>query len=231
MSKLFIRRLLPLAILLTVLSSVAWAVTSEQIATRLRNKINSKWKTTSLQVTVKPLSDADTQKGRFAAINVKANSVVVRDVKLTGVAISATDVTLDLNQLVRKNQVVTTRRKTGHFTARVSESDLNKALAHKKNSIENLRVALGSNGRLTFTGKYKFGLGANLKLEGKLDSPDHYRVNFVPTKASVNGIPLPTGPLKTVLQKMNPLLDLKSIPLSPRINKITVTQGSLTMSG
>ena len=112
MSKLFIRRLLPLAILLTVLSSVAWAVTSEQIATRLRNKINSKWKTTSLQVTVKPLSDADTQKGRFAAINVKANSVVVRDVKLTGVTISATDVTLDLNQLVRKNQVVTTRRKT-----------------------------------------------------------------------------------------------------------------------
>jgi hypothetical protein len=230
MSKLLSRRLLPLALLLTVLSSLAWAVTSDQIATRLRNKINSKWKTSGLQVCVKPMSDADTQKGRFAAIGVQANSVIVSDVKLTGVCISATDVTLDLNQLVRKNQVVTTRRKTGHFIANVSETDLNKALTYKKNSIENLRVALG-NDRLTFTGKYKFGLSTRLKLEGKLESPDHYRVNFVPTKASVSGIPLPTGPLKTVLRKMNPLLDLKKIPLSPRINKIVVQQGLLTMSG
>lgn len=230
MSRLFIRRLLPLALLLTLLSSLAWALTADQVQTRIRNKINSKWRTTNLKIDVKPISDYDTAKGRFAAIGVTASTVLLRDVKLTDVNIAATDVTLDLNQLVRKNQVVTTRRKTGHFMARVSEADLNKALALKKNSIDDLKVSLG-NGKITFTGKYKFGLSAKLKLEGRLESPDHYRVNFVPTKASVGGIPLPTGPLKTVLNKMNPLLDLKKIPLSPRISKIVVQQGSLTMSG
>jgi uncharacterized protein YpmS len=215
---------------MTIVSSLAWALTADQVQTRIRNKINSKWRTTNLKIDIRPISDYDTAKGRFAAIAVSASSVLISDVRLTGVDIDATDVTLDLNQLVRKNQVVTTKRKTGHFSARVSESDLNKALSYKKNSIEDLKVTLG-NGKLTFTGKYKFGLSAKLKLEGRLESPDHYRVNFVPTKASVGGLPLPTGPLKTVLNKMNPLLDLKKIPLSPRINKIVVQQGSLTMSG
>lgn len=224
------RHLLPAALILLLASSLAWALTSDQVCTRIRNKVNSKWKTSNLKVTVTPSSEAETAKGRFKAINVTANSVVISDVKLTGVNISATDVTLDLDQLVRKNQVVTKRRKTGHFTARVSESDLNKALTHKKKSIENLKVVL-SGGKLIFTGKYKFGIGANLKLEGRLETPDHYKVNFVPTKASVNGIPLPAGPLKGVLKKMNPLLDFKTVPLTPRIERINVGTGSLTMSG
>lgn len=216
--------------ILVIVTSLAWAITTDQVTTRIRNKINQKWKTSNLKVTVTPYNQTETSKGRFAAINVVASSVTVDDVKMTGVKISATDVTLDLNQLVRANQVVTTRRKTGHFMAKVGEADLNKALTHKKNTIQDLRVAL-ANGTLTFTGKYKFGIGANLKLEGRLETPDHYKVNFVPTKASVNGIPLPAGPLKVVLQKINPLLDFRKVPLNPRIEKIIVSGGTLTMSG
>lgn len=222
--------LLPAAATLMVLSSLAWAITADQVSTRIRNKINSKWKTTNLKIYVKPYSAAETNKGHFEAIAVTATSALISDVKLTGLNIKATDVTLDLGELVHKNQVVTTRRKSGHFIAKVSEADLNKALAHKKNTIQNLHVQLAG-GTLTFTGTYKFGIGANLKLVGKLESPDHYKVNFVPTKASVNGIPLPAGPLRTVLQKMNPLLDFKKVPLNPRIEKIVVSAGMLTMSG
>jgi len=224
------RVLLTLTGALLVVTSLAWALTSDQVCTRIRNKINQKWQTTSLKVAVSPYNATETSKGRFSAINVAASSVLIDGIKLTGVKISASDVTLDLNQLVRSNQVVTTKRKTGHFVARVSQSDLNKALTHKKNTIQNLQVVL-ANGTLTFTGTYKFGLGANLKLEGRLETPDHYKVNFVPTRASVNGIPLPAGPLKIVLQRINPLLDFKKVPLNPRIEKIIISGGLLTMSG
>lgn len=229
MSRSF-QRLWPAALLLLLVSSLAWALTSQQVCTRIRNKINSKWKTTNLKVNVTPFNEEATENGRFKAISVTANSVCIGDVKLTGVNINATDVTLDLNQLVRKNQVVTTRRKSGHFIARLSESDLNTALSYKKNSIQNLKVVLDK-GTLTFTGTYKFGIGANLKLVGHLETPDHYKVNFVATKASVNGIPLPAGPLRLVLQRLNPLLDFKKVPLTPRIEKIIVGNGSLVMSG
>lgn len=224
------RRVWPVALPLLLVCSLAWALTSQQVTTRIRNKINSKWRTTNLKVNVTPFSEADTQKGRFKAVTVTANSVCIGDVRLTGVNISATDVTLDLDQLVRKNQVVTTRRKSGHFMARLSEADLNKALAYKKNSIKDLHAVLDG-GRVVFTGTYKLGFGAHLRLEGRLETPDHYKVNLVPTKASVNGIRLPSGVLTTVLKKVNPLLDFRKVPLNPRIEKIEITNGVLTMSG
>ena len=233
MSSLTTRRariLLTVGGVLLVVTTLAWAITSDQVCTRLRNKINQRWQTTNLKVSVTPYNATETDRGHFSAINVSASSVCISDVKLTGVQISATDVTLDLSQLVRSNQVVTTKRRSGHFMARVSQSDLNKALAHKKNTIKNLQVTL-ANGMLTFTGKYKFGLTARLRLEGRLETPDHYKVNFVPTRASVNGLRLPAGPLKPVLKKINPLLDFKKVPLNPRIEKIIVWGGAVTLSG
>ena len=224
------RRLWPAALTLVLVSSFAWALSSDQVRTRIQNKINSKWKTSNLRVAVVPFTPQDSAKGRFKTINVSANSVCIGDIRLTGVTINAADVTLDLDQLLHKNQVVTTRRKTGHFAARLSETDLNRALSYKKNTIQNLRATL-ANGTVTFTGTYKFGLGANLKLVGHLETPDHYKVNFVPTKASVNGIPLPAGPLRMVLNRVNPLLDFKKVPLNPRIGKIVIGSGWLTMSG
>jgi len=44
-------------------------------------------------------------------------------------------------------------------------------------------------------------------------------------------VPLPAGVLKSVLAKMNPLLDFRKLPLSPRIEKVIVQPGALTMSG
>src|ERR1035437_3663250 len=99
MSNLTTRRALPALLAgLMVLTSLAWAISSDQVCKRIRNKINSKWRTTDLKVSVTPFSSTETQKGRFSAINVTASSVCIKDVKLTGVKINATDVTLDLNQ-------------------------------------------------------------------------------------------------------------------------------------
>lgn len=221
--------LLPLG-LVALVASTAWAITADQVAKRITNKINSKWQTTALSVKVVPYDDTETNKGRFRQIDVTARAVIVRDVKLSPISISATDVTLDLDKLVRENQVVSTRRRAGHFSTHVSERDLNLALAHKKTPIQNLACQLGV-GTITFTGTYKLGLGANLKLEGRLECPDHYQVNFIPTRAAVSGVPLPAGPLKTVLSKLNPLLDLRKIPMSPRIERLIVTPSGISMSG
>jgi hypothetical protein len=214
-----------------LVGSLAWgAITADQVAKRIANKINSKWKTQGLKVWVVPFSSTDTNKGRFKKITVLATSVIVSGVKMSPVTINTEDVTLDLGKLVRENQVVSTRRKAGHFSAKVTQANLNVALARKKTPIQNLACALG-NGTMTFTGTYKLGFGANLRLEGVLECPDHYKVNFVPKKASVSGVPLPAGPLKTVLAKMNPLIDFKTVPMAPRVEKITITSGVLAIGG
>ncbi len=214
-----------------VLGSLAWgAITADQVKQRLASKVTSKWPTSGLKVWVVPYDTTNTNKGRFKKITVSAASVTVSGVKMAPVTISAEDVTLDLNKLLRENQVVSTKRRTGHFSAKVSQANLNVALAKKHTPIQNLACTLG-NGTLTFTGTYKMGLGANLKLEGVLECPDHYKLNFVPKRASVSGVPIPAGPLKTLLNKMNPLIDFKAVPLSPRVETITISNGMLTITG
>ncbi len=66
---------------------------------------------------------------------------------------------------------------------------------------------------------------------GKLKIEEHRNVNFVPTAASVNGIPLPAGPLRTMLNRLNPLIDFQTIPLKPRIDQIEIKDDYILVKG
>lgn len=221
---------LGVVVLVALGSSLAWALAPEQVAARLRSKMNSQFKTSNLQVKVVPYSEADSAKGRYKLISVKATSVIIEDVRLAPVDIQATDVTLDLNKLTRSNRVVTLHRGGDRVVTRVTERDLNLALAHKDIPIQNLKVQL-SNGLLIFTGTYRLGLGANLRLEGALECPDKYKINFIPKRASVSGVPLPAGPLRTLMSKLNPMIDMRKVPLSPRVHSIRISGGQLVLNG
>ena len=216
---------------LTVVASAAWAVSADQIGARIRNRMNCLWQVSNLKILVTPYQrDAGLDQGCVKRLDVTATSVVIDGVKMTGVKLAADDIVLDLGRLMHNNQVVFKRKRSDTIRCRVSESDLNKALTYKKNTIQNLHVKLGD-GLLTFTGTYKFGLGANLMLQGRLAIQQGYLLNFVPTRASVNGVPLPTGVLKIVLSKVNPLIDFHKVPLQPSIDRIIVDTGYVTVVG
>ncbi|MBU0611040.1 MAG: DUF2993 domain-containing protein [Armatimonadetes bacterium] len=210
----------------------AWAaMTPAQVASRMRSRMMHLWTISNLRIAVSAYpGNANLDKGAFKQIKVTADSITVSGVKMTQVLLQAQDVVLDIPTLQTKNDVKVIRRGADKIYARVSEADLNRALTHKKCSIENMRVKLGQ-GKLVFTGKYRFGLSTSLMLQGRLEVPDGYHINFVPTKASVGGLPLPATPLRTVLNRMNPLLDLKSITLSPRIDRLIVQPGYMIVQG
>lgn len=224
-------RCLCLLVGLAVMAGVAWAVTADQIATSLRNSIACRWRSTDLKVQVTPYAGcAGLDQGRIKRISVTATSVTMEGIKMTGVKLSADDLVMDVPKLVHSRLVIITRRRADTIQCRVGEADLNKALALKPNGIQNLHVTLGD-GVLTFTGTYKLALGANFMLQGRMETPDNYKINFVPTKASVNGVPLPTGPLKMILSKVNPLIDFHKVPMQPKIDRIIVESGYLAVVG
>lgn len=215
-----------------VLSGIVWAaVTPQQVATRLRNRIASAWQPVNLRISVVPYpGNTDLDKGAFRHIGFSADSIVIDGVKITEVRGGAYDPVLDLDKLTRLNKIVLLRRSSTYIYGRVTERELNKALTYKKNTIENLRVKVGQ-GTVSFTGTFKFGLSTNLFLEGRLEVPDGYKINFVPTKASVGGIPLPAAPLRTVLKRINPLLDFHKVMFSPKIKRLEVKPGCITLIG
>ena len=213
------------------MSTAGAAMTPDQVAARMRSRMMHLWTVCNLRIAVTAYpGNANLDKGAFKQIKVTADSITVSGVKMTQVLMQAQDLVLDIPALRTKNDVRVIRRGADKIYARISEADLNRALTHKKNSIENMRVKLG-HGTLVFTGRYRFGLSTSLMLQGRLEAPDGYRINFVPTKAAVGGIPLPATPLRTVLNRMNPLLNLKSIPLAPRVDRLIVQPGYLTVQG
>ena len=210
-------------VLVAVTAMLAYAtVTVEGVRNRISDKIRSKFKLQNLVIKVIPfVSDSLTQQGRFQSIVISADKIERKGIALRQIYIKAFDVTLDIVQLYEEGDVETKSCKRTSFSGRVYKADLNKLLALKKTPIENLKVSF-ENKKLVFTGKYKLAFGHNLRMVGDLRIEKRRKINFIPTAVSVNGIPLPAGPLRSMTKKLNPLIDFDKIPLKPRVDQIKI---------
>jgi hydroxypyruvate isomerase len=140
--------------------------------------IKQKWTCKNLKIKVVPFhNDSMTQAGRFQAIVFRADSISRKHITVAPIYVKAFDVTIDIYALFYKDKIRTTKR--------------------KKTVVD----------ILTFTGEYAAVFGHHLLMEAKLQIVDHRKINLVPTKVKVNGIPLPSGPVRSLLSKVNPLLD------------------------
>jgi hypothetical protein len=144
--------------------------------------------------------------------------------------VKAFDVTLDTHQLFSKDNIRTTRRKNTIIKAEISEKDINTLLEMKDMPVDNPHIDF-CNGKLIFTGKYQAIFGHSLRMEAKLQVQNKRKINLVPTKVTVNGIPLPAGPVRTLLSKVNPLLDLNEVPLTPKIESLTIKPDRVEIKG
>ncbi len=209
--------------LVAVVAMLAYAAaTAEGVRNRISQKIRSKFKVTNLVIKVVPFqSDYWTQRGRFQAIVISADKIERKAIAIRKIYIKGFDVTLDIEDLYQEGDVETKSCKKTSFSGRVYKDDLNKLLALKKTSIKNLRVEFEDN-KLVFTGTYNFAFGHNLRMVGVLKVENRTKINFVPTAVSVNGIPLPAGPLRSVLSKLNPLFDSSKVPLKPKIDQVNI---------
>ncbi|MFO7945890.1 MAG: LmeA family phospholipid-binding protein [Armatimonadota bacterium] len=219
--------------LIFLVSSAAMAgeVTPEKIETKIKRIITEKWTCKNLVVKVVPFqSNSLTQSGRFQAIVFSADSIYHNGVTVAPIYVKAFDVTLDLYKLYYKNDIRTKRRKNTIINAQISEKDINTLLKMKNMPVKNPKIDFQQD-KLVFTGKYEAVFGHNLMMEAKLEVVDHRKINLVPTKVTVNGIPLPTGPVRSLLSKINPLLDLNEVPLTPKVDSLKVLPDHIEIKG
>ncbi|MFP3904557.1 MAG: DUF2993 domain-containing protein, partial [Armatimonadota bacterium] len=201
-------------------AAVAGQVTAEKIQDKMRHIITGKWTCKNLVIKVVPFqSDSLTQSGRFQAIVFSADSISDNGVTVAPIYVKSFDVTIDLYTLYYKNKIRTKRRKNTVITAQISEKDINTLLKMKEMPVENPKIDFQQD-KLVFTGKYEAVFGHNLVMEAKLEVVNRRKINLVPTKVTVNGIPLPTGPVRSLLSKINPLLDLNEVPLTPKVDSL-----------
>ncbi len=228
-----LQSILVLVVILTAFAAtvVYGAVSAEGVRNRISAKIKERYKVKNLVIKVIPFqSDYWTQRGRFKSIVVSADRIERKGIAICNAYTKAFDVTLDIARLYERGEVETKSRKKTIFSGRIYKDDLNKLLALKETPIKNLAVDF-EDGKMVFTGTYRFGFGHHLRMVGKLNVENHSKVHFVATAASVNGIPLPAGPLRTVLNRLNPLIDFQTIPLKPRIDNIQIKDNYILIKG
>ena len=221
----------PLLLLLLANAALAGPVTPEKVRDKIVKIIKEKWTCKNLDVKVVPFAnDGMTQAGRFQAIVFQADAISHKHITVAPIYIKAFDITIDIYELFYKSHIYSAKRKNGAIEAKISEADLNKLLQMKDMAIKNPRVDFGDNA-LTFTGKYAAVFGHDLLMEAKLQIVDHRKINLVPTKVKINGVPLPAGPVRSLLSKVNPLLDMSEMPLHPELDSITITPTHIIMKG
>jgi hypothetical protein len=207
-------------ILVVGICVAACAVTAKDVENKLRAKVTEKWHTDNLRVTVVPYdSQARTNKGQFAKIFVAADAAQQKEkhIRIVEFEISAKDVDLDLDALMNHNEVTVQSEKLSSCHVKLMKDDVNRLLALKDTPIENLRAEFGNN-EITFSGKYHF----NIKLTGTLEVKNTYEIWFKPTQASIGILSIPTGIVNQFLSKMNPIVDMRDVPLRPRIKVINI---------
>jgi hypothetical protein len=230
-----------LPILLSVCGSVRAqvpaCVTADAMATQIQTRILQCFTCTNLEVQVVPFDDPSyTQQGRVQWITISADLLSQGPFNIQKVFVKSFDVTLDLNKLFAPHIVVThTACARSIVTACITEEDLNEIVGPnsslaKNSGIEDLKMTILP-GAIKITGKYHPLFDADLELIGTLSVSDHRNVNFEPTSATFNGIPLPAGLLKVLLRKMNPVVDFHDVPLEPSIDQVVVDDHRVLVTG
>ncbi len=214
---------------LSVAMSASAAITAKAVEKQMRTRLLEKWTCKNLKLKVTPYSSsARTRKGQFAEIRISADWAVRKGkhIKLVDVFVQAKDVQIDTKQMATKGKVVIKSRKYSKARVKLMETDVNRLLAMKKSSIQNLKCDFG-NGLITFTGKYKL----NIKLTGKLEIKNGYELHFIPTKASIGILGVPLGIVNRFLSNLNPIIDMREVPLKPRLKTLTIKPTYMTITG
>jgi len=215
------------AALLCAVSTSAYAATAADVEQRLRNEIATTWKVQNLEVSVVPYTQAHSNQGLFKSVMVRADVADIAGIVVRPVYVKALDVTFDMGLMMAKSPVIRTRsRGQTDLHLELYEKDLNEGLRRAQSVVPDLTASL-ANGQITLTGTYKFIWGNKFRMSGRLAVPDGYKISFVPTAAKVNGIPIPVSGVKILLSRLNPLLDLSSVIMKPKVNSLTIEDGKL----
>ncbi len=121
------------------------------------------------------------------------------------------------------------------FSARLSETSLNRYLRARRPDIPGLSVRLRP-GEATIRARPELAglLGIPLSVRGTLSPRSNgggTLLDFVPGGANVSIVPIPGIVLRFVAERVNPLVDLAALRAPIRVEQVAVGEGEVTLTG
>ncbi|HEY3378156.1 MAG TPA: LmeA family phospholipid-binding protein [Armatimonadota bacterium] len=166
----------------------------------------------------------------------------VRDVQMTGYRVRpASSPVLDRFDLamqgvhIQHSPIHITNPGTSTFTARATEGDINTFLngrAHRGNlGVRNIHMAFSKQQVQTTALVMMNNREVTAVSTGTLRPDGGTRIIYVPATIMVGDTALPAAAQQDILQQINPVIDLQSLPCAPQLKNVTLGKGEVMLSG
>jgi len=167
-----------------------------------------------------PYIDIRLKDALFDSLNVETASINIKGISFDAYALFA------LGKLRVKSQ------KEIAADINIAESDLN---AYLKNKAEKIKVRRPyvrfDNGKLVFGGTFKYGLFViKFDANGVFKIVENTKIHFDIKRLEVNQVRMPSGFVKKIILKINPIMDLEKFPFKLVMKTIAVSDKYLIFS-
>ena len=177
-------------------------------------------------VSIRNTSDGQLMGGRVTDLVIVGRRVHIKDGPV-----------VDRLEVQMHNLVVDTRKKAIRSVERATfdldlvQADVAQYLRKKLHVGDRLKVIFAPSAVTVVLPASLFGCSLDLSVRGNLALDGPTRVVFVPEGASIGAYHLPDSVTRPVLQTLNPIADVKSLPVPACIDSLTMRPNVLNVSG
>lgn len=177
-------------------------------------------------VTIQDTTDSQLVSGRVGHLIIVGRRIQIKDGPV-----------VDRLEVHMHNLVVDTKKKAiksvdrGTFDIDFVQNDVARFLRKKLHTGDSLKVIFATNAMTVVLPASLLGRSLDLAVRGTLATDGPTRVIFVPEGASIGRHHLPDRVTHPVLQSINPVADIKSLPVPARIDTVTMQPNVLNVKG
>ncbi len=198
----------------------------EQLAAAMRRLLTNP---ATLTVRIEPIGPQETAAGKFAKVTVHTANGEVDHLRLATADIVFNQVQLDLFALLGCQRIQTRDLGAVDMDIIITEADLNKFLEFKskKIKVQRPRIEIKADA-ITVSGSTQYGLlRASFWATGSFSIQRQDKIYFNPRKFKINSLAVPRPFLKTIVDRINPVLDLAKFPFKLNLKEIRSEPGQL----
>ncbi|MBI3922597.1 MAG: DUF2993 domain-containing protein [Armatimonadetes bacterium] len=191
----------------------------QHVRARISNPENPK----AAEIKIVPYdSEASTAKGRFKTIIVRSSPAKIKHVPIEEINLRADDVTIDVDQLLKKDDLDT--KKSGKTTVEgtVSADNLNALFAGGKATHDMNLKARFEDGKVKISGYWKlFMFKGPIQTVGRLILTKKNTLDFEMDSLKINNREAPKSVKDQFMERLNPVVQFDDIPFRPKITTLT----------
>jgi len=175
-----------------------------------------------------------TLKGRVQRVELEATQVQLRGLRVSRLHLDVTDLRYDLVHLFARKEFAVTGAGRADVEVDLIPREVAHYVARKLPTLKNPEVAFHPD-RVVLTGRLALGLfEAPLELEAKLRLVQGQEIHLADVRLALTNLTLPEPLVKSMTQKLNPLLriqDLTASPLPLVLDELELREGELRLRG